>query len=144
MRRIYSQAQETKLWLGEEDEHATQAFELIRCFECVGETQYNAEIFALAGLDAEEIRTKFFAVFPQAIDRIPPVSDPRWRALFQFLDRPWFSRIWVFQEAILSSHNAVGSVVCGQMVCNSFHLYLARSLLVDWEVERAVGLEDGR
>ncbi len=32
MRRIYSQAQETRLWLGEEDEIATQAFELIRCF----------------------------------------------------------------------------------------------------------------
>ncbi|KAE9378889.1 hypothetical protein N431DRAFT_433910 [Stipitochalara longipes BDJ] len=137
MRRIYSEASTTELWLGEEDENATQAFELIRCFECIPKTrEFNPIIFTLTGLNAEEIRESFFAAFPQAVGRIPPASDPRWKALFHFLDRPWFSRLWVFQEAILSSTNRIGNVGCGQMKASVFHLYLARSLLfIDWEVE---------
>jgi len=35
MGRIYSTASTTQLWVGEEDENATRAFELIRCFECI-------------------------------------------------------------------------------------------------------------
>jgi hypothetical protein len=34
-------------------------------------------MFVLTGLDAEEIRRRFSSVFPQAVGRIPPVSDPR-------------------------------------------------------------------
>lgn len=135
MRRIYSQAETTKLWLGEEDETASQAFELIRCFECLKPSLSEPSMFTITGLDADDIRQRFFTTLPQAMDAVPPKTDPRWKALFTFLDRPWFSRLWVFQEAILSSNKGFGSVVCGQMTCNFFHLYLARSLLfVDWEV----------
>jgi hypothetical protein len=138
MRRIYSQARETKLWLGEEDESAIQAFELIRSFECISPIELDQMMFLLQkGLDVEELRRKFFERFPEAIGRIPPVSDPKWKALFHLLDRPWFSRMWVFQEAILSFNNAKVSVVCGQMSCGFVHLYLAKSLIyVDWDVER--------
>lgn len=136
MRRIYTQAEKTKLWLGEEDEVASQAFELIRCFESIEASSSQAAMLTLIGLDADDIRERLFAAFPQARDQIPPKQDPRWRALFSFLDRPWFSRLWVFQEAILSANEVTGSVVVGQMTCDFFHLYLARSLLfVDWEVE---------
>jgi Heterokaryon incompatibility protein (HET) len=135
--RIYSTASTTQLWVGEEDENATRAFELIRCFECISKPNIiNPLMFAPTGLNAEEIRDRFLTVFPQAVGHIPPASDPGWRALFHFLDRPWFSRLWVFQEAISSSNNRIGNMTCGQMVTNVFHLYLARSLLfVDWEVE---------
>ncbi|KAF8858565.1 hypothetical protein BDZ45DRAFT_392091 [Acephala macrosclerotiorum] len=91
----------------------------------------------LTGLDADDVREIFFAAFPQARDQIPPKTDQRWKALFEFLDRPWFSRLWVFQEAILSVNEVTGSVVVGQMTFDFFHLYLARSLLyVDWKVEK--------
>jgi len=138
MRRIYSQAYETKLWLGEEDDNAIQAFELIRSFECISTIELNQMLLLLGKkeLDAEENHKRFFERFPQAIGRIPPVSDPKWKALFQLLDRSWFSRMWVFQEAILSFKKAKVSVVCGQMVCDFVHLYFAKSLIyVDWDVE---------
>jgi hypothetical protein len=134
MRRIYSEAHETKLWLGEEDEVALQAFDLIRCFECVETDLSLPDLLSFHGIDSEDIRQRFFAVFPQAVGRIPPKTDPRWKALFVFLDRPWFSRLWVFQEAILSSNKAELSIVCGQMHCGFGYLYLARCLLfVDWD-----------
>jgi hypothetical protein len=77
MKRIFNQAERT-LWLGEEDEIATQAYELIKCFQCIPTTTLiNPVMFALSGLDAEEIRRRFSCVFPQAFGRIPPVSDPR-------------------------------------------------------------------
>ncbi|CZR65443.1 uncharacterized protein PAC_15343 [Phialocephala subalpina] len=136
MRRIYTQAQKTKLWLGEDDDTSKQAFSLVRCFEDIEFSSSQAAMLMLTGLDADDIRERFFAAFPQAVGQIPPKSDPRWKVLFSFLDRPWFSRLWVFQEAILSANEATCSVVVGQMTCDFFHLYLARSLLfVDWEVE---------
>jgi hypothetical protein len=136
MGRIYSEAGETKVWLGEEDEEAKDAFDLVKCFECVDVIDVAPTMYIMVGMSADEIRGKFFAAFPQAIGRIPEKDDPRWKALFKFLERPWFSRLWVFQEAILSSRKVIGSIVCGQMVCSFFHLYLARSLLfVDWPVE---------
>lgn len=30
-----------------------------------------------------------------------------WKALFQILNHPWFSRIWVIQELVLSSNPLV-------------------------------------
>jgi hypothetical protein len=134
MRLIYSEADSTKLWLGEEDEVAKQAFSLIRCFESI-DLDTPPDLLNFTGMDSNDIRGRFSAAFPHAVDSIPPKSDLRWKALFLFLDRPWFSRIWVFQEAILSSTRGMGSIICGQMACNFIHLYIARSLLfIDWDV----------
>jgi hypothetical protein len=65
MQRIYREAERTKLWLGEEDETAHQAFDLIRCFESVDPESTPAyAILALTGLDVDDIRKKFHAAFP--------------------------------------------------------------------------------
>lgn len=41
---------------------------------------------------------------------LPPYKDKRWRALGKLLQRPWFSRMWVIQEVVMSS-NAI--ILCG-------------------------------
>jgi hypothetical protein len=33
---------------------------------------------------------------------IPPYDHPAWAALERFFCRPWFSRLWVIQERLLS------------------------------------------
>lgn len=35
-------------------------------------------------------------------ERLPPHGDPAWAALVRFLQRPWFSRVWVIQEVMLA------------------------------------------
>ncbi len=134
MRRLYSQADETHLWLGEEDEVSQQAFELIRCFECIRTGSSDPTLFMLAGLDPEDMRRRFFTRLPHVVNSIPPKADPRWKALDLHLNRPWFSHLWVFHEAIWSSSKAMCSAVSGQQECSFFHLFLARSLLfVNWD-----------
>ena len=88
MGRIYREAERTELWLGEEDETAHDAFDLIRCFESVDLYSSPAyAILSLTGLDADDLRRKFHEAFPQVVN-IPAKTDPRWKALFALLDRP--------------------------------------------------------
>lgn len=41
------------------------------------------------------------------IDRFSARRDPRWKALYKFFGRPWFSRVWIIQEAVLSPRCAL-------------------------------------
>jgi hypothetical protein len=139
MARIYAEANKTILWLGEEDETARQAFGLVHRFDSVGsDIALRDLLFSDEALTRDEAYDNFKAVFRQTVD-IPPGGDPSWKALLSFLHRPWFSRIWVFQEALLSSSRkrkgAKASFVCGSLNCEVFHLFLARRLLfIDWPV----------
>ena len=128
----------TTSWLGEEDKTAEQAFSLIHCFDSVlsrnpGVT-YQDLFFNTGSLSAEDIRQKFHSTFPHAED-VPAVEDPRWKSLVSLLERPWFTRLWVFQEALLSSAKKKAHISCGSLDCSIVSLHLATSLLfVDWEL----------
>lgn len=50
---------------------------------------------------------------PQRLSNLPPRSSPQWNALQQILFRPWFDRVWTFQEGIVSAHC---NVHCGLLV----------------------------
>lgn len=136
MGRLYSETRDTRLWLGEEDEGAVKAFDLISCFECIEPSVTDPTMLVIMhDLDVDDIRANFFDAFPQVVGKIPPNSDPRWRDLFKLLDRPWCSRLWIFQETVWSQKGRYGSIQCGPMTCNFLHLYLAICLLfVDWKV----------
>jgi hypothetical protein len=88
MRMIYMHATNTLIWLGDDDnEDPVGAFDLM-------ETVYAR----LQGTDAQ--------VTPADFSRLdfPPVQDQVWWDLRQLLRRPWFSRLWTIQEAVLSRH----------------------------------------
>ena len=108
MRNIYSQAMCVVTWLGQETEESGKAFQLLEKFN--DKNSHSVEE-ALAFLEA--IRT--------TSDLFPPGS---WIALYRFLDRPYWKRLWVIQE-ISTSHCTV-QVFCGMQ--SIYWLELCRAI----------------
>jgi hypothetical protein len=96
MHRIYQQAREVLIWLGEEQESDAEAFEFINQFE---ELDIKVE---LDPLNSQE-NTEF-------LDLVSPDAVPK-KALANFLQRPWFSRIWVVQEVAMAFK---ATMFCGE------------------------------
>lgn len=101
MSQIYSGAAEVIIYLGESEDNCDLAIELI------------------IELDNPDLETTTSLSYPK--------SEPLLLALRSFFSRPWFSRVWVIQEATLS-HRA--TVYCGDKVfpwsaVKSFHQWNA-------------------
>lgn len=102
MSSIYSAAAHTVIWLGtglQDDErgiHLTQ-FIYAKCHNDdpwpMGDTYRNADFDCRA----------------RGVPNLLDGSDinPSWKALFHILNYPWFSRVWVIQELVLSSNPLV-------------------------------------
>ncbi|KAL8788288.1 MAG: hypothetical protein Q9195_007385 [Heterodermia aff. obscurata] len=115
MGQIYGLAQEVIVWLGPSDSDTLEIFDLfhklgrLRDFEA-------SELYCLARGDQR--RHKDRAIKPTKDDgtrtrippRFPPGSASIWRAVERFLDRPWFCRVWTYQEIVLSK---ASTVYCG-------------------------------
>jgi hypothetical protein len=99
MADIYSLATATDIWLGPEMDDSALAIEFL--------------------LDLKEILPSISEVqrpdsVPLAIEverKTAEVGGRKWAAVSKLLDRPWFSRVWVIQEAALST--GVVQFVCG-------------------------------
>lgn len=88
MRMIYMHATNTLIWLGDDDdEDPVRAFDLM-------ETVYAR----LQGTEAQVLPTDFSRL------NFPLVLDHAWWTVRQILRRPWFSRLWTIQEAVLSQN----------------------------------------
>ncbi|KAL6163445.1 WD repeat-containing protein jip5 [Exserohilum turcicum] len=86
MGMIYTHATNTLIWLGDVDgDDPARAFDLM-------ETVYTR----LQGIDAQVTAADFGRL------DFPPALDQAWWAVRQLLRRPWFSRLWTIQEAVLS------------------------------------------
>lgn len=118
MDKIYTRATNTVIWLGDDDgEDPIRAFDLMET------------VFArLQGTDAQ--------LNPEDFKRLdfPPAKDRAWWAIRQFFRRPWFSRLWTIQEAVLSRNLYLK---CGQAeVCwDDFEAWcycLAETGLLRW------------
>ncbi|KAF7512731.1 hypothetical protein GJ744_000298 [Endocarpon pusillum] len=88
MDKIYQRAWSTLVWLGEEGDNSSDAMDTIgsisaslRC--SMDEKAPDAEDFERLGLPAPE--------------------SQQWRELAKFLARPWFQRVWIIQEIVLSN-----------------------------------------
>jgi len=88
MGSIYQTASQVIIWLGEEAEDTIPAMDLF------------LKIASGAKLDhggaAERLKQNL------ALAGVPPTDDASWNLLSRFLVRPWFSRVWVVQEAVLA------------------------------------------
>ncbi|KAF2250393.1 HET-domain-containing protein [Trematosphaeria pertusa] len=117
---VYSHATNTLIWLGDEgDDDAALAFETLhRAYSAV---QY-----------AEQ------AVTPADFARLslPNANDAAWREVRQLFRRPWFTRLWTIQEAVLSLRIFVK---CGKVTESwddfaSWCASLQQAGLLDWLV----------
>ncbi|MCJ1397675.1 hypothetical protein MMC11_000871 [Xylographa trunciseda] len=123
MRRIFQESFWTHLWLGKEDESTHWLESLLASIE-ENSPKYETAI-ASANQPVVKEAISILESDP-AIARIPPGSYPGWKAAAQITYRPWFSRLWVFQEAIAAPK---ARLVCGKYVLSLHTLELALILL---------------
>ncbi|RSL74446.1 hypothetical protein CEP53_000298 [Fusarium sp. AF-6] len=86
MGRIYERARSTVIWLGEAGNGSSSALKLIE------------RITSILHFTLSEVDMKSF----QRIG-LPVADSHAWKELWDLLARPWFTRVWIIQEAILSS-----------------------------------------
>ena len=136
MGRIYRNAEEVMIWTGEADENTATVWilllELRKLASFKGQEIFNLALEARStqGYNEEreiDVNTQG-QVLRQELDTgkkqlpsLPSGKDPRWQLVKQFLHRPWFFRVWTFQEAVMG-HKCM--VYCGPF-------YLSWSLLQD-------------
>ncbi|KAH4945542.1 hypothetical protein HBI67_129250 [Parastagonospora nodorum] len=96
---IYTHATNTVIWLGDEDgQDPHLALETME------------HVYAKLQMSDVEIT-------PDDFERLdfPPANHHAWHAVRQILQRPWLSRLWTIQEAVLSRNLFV---MCGNAVVN--------------------------
>lgn len=105
MAEIYEKAEKTVVWLGEEDEDNKVLSELVDLFESHPSRTRKDDI--------DLMKTKLDLLDTHPID-LDAVERGRWRhqALVRLLNRSWFSRAWIFQEAVKSSQVLL---LCGSL-----------------------------
>ncbi|OHE97766.1 hypothetical protein CORC01_06971 [Colletotrichum orchidophilum] len=96
MSRIYQNAMNTVIWLGESSSDSASAIKLLE------------DVRILLQFTEKNIG-------PEEFERLtlPSPDAEVWRALWDFLSRPWFTRLWIIQEVILSFD---AWVICGNDV----------------------------
>ena len=82
MKEIFQYSHRTLVWLGEESRDSQRAIELVRHL----------------GKAWQQRGAQRFWWSPSSI-KIPRLYDPAWRAFALLLQRPWFRRAWIVQEA---------------------------------------------
>jgi len=95
MSDIYSSASEVPVWLGRADGGTEQVFLYINDLAQKMLAFWNSEGSKIPK-SGEDPR-----VLSHPIQYLP-VDHPVWLAIRAFLQRPWFSRVWTFQEIVLA------------------------------------------
>ena len=114
MADIYRAAAQVVVWLGLEDENTAAAFAMIQSIS----TEITARWKAQSGNERP--------VGPD-LASFPPRSHAGWSAVKSLLQRPWFERVWTFQEIVLARRAVVhcGAKSLGWNVFHSFFGYMA-------------------
>lgn len=117
MRNIFSFADRTIIWLGEEADDSTSALCTLEYFS--EQVEYIG-----AGLVAYAPGTNLLQW--RHSNYLLPYDTKTWLAIRALFQRPWFSRVWVLQEALLGEQGS--TVQCGD-ACISFYA-LRKAMLV--------------
>lgn len=118
MGRIYSQSLNTIIWLGEGSVGSNSAMQLLE--EVIPCLQFNLS-----------------DVGPDTFERLrlPSPDSKIWKELWDLLSRPWFTRVWIVQEAILPSASSLW-VACGKVLVPWEILDYASNILVTCGISR--------
>ncbi len=97
MSRIYKTAALVVAWLGPESEDSDKAIKQLRAFKALA-------FSAMAQID--EIQNMFESgqLGQTEGDEPPRAQNIEFLPVKNLLERPWFDRIWVLQEAVLNDH----------------------------------------
>lgn len=114
MGQIYSMAEQVAVWLGPSDHDTPMLWSLLLDLRSL-RTFAKAEVYDLAlrnesrGLSWNrevdvnaKVRKLALQKAQKKLPDLPPATDPVWQAVKRFLERPWFFRMWTFQEVIMS------------------------------------------
>ena len=94
MRDIYSGATRVLIWLGEDNADTTDdALTLIRKAAELARAESGSAIPR-----PSKIVTEHPSAHQNLLRGFPAIDDAAWSALVDFLDRPWFERVWIIQE----------------------------------------------
>ena len=100
---IYQSADRVIVWLGTQKDNSTQTLKALSQLSLEINVNYLNPAMSPASANSD----------PDWSDtgKVLPYSDQELRNLDALLSRPWFSRLWVWQEIKLANHNAI--VHCG-------------------------------
>lgn len=91
----------TYIWLGEEDEQSSDSISFIE--ELTGDLLSHYNIPTHTG-DGELPFEEYVFEHPAKCFRFLDAQLPKVNAFKALLSRPWFDRVWTFQESVLSRH----------------------------------------
>ncbi|KAG5751478.1 hypothetical protein H9Q69_013727 [Fusarium xylarioides] len=102
MDEIYASAACTLVYLGPEADRSEVVGELLTRF-----ARASSSLYRLYGRDGMEMLRHVGSISPpmRVIFEecgLPGLEDPAWKALAKLWARPWFRRVWVIQEFVLS------------------------------------------
>ena len=98
MGSIYSQAKEVLVWLGEADDDTCLALQVISQVSTLRnkfDEQSRAIILRMQSTNAEKEVLMESLRKRIGLDWKDVYGVPSWAAYYRFLERPWFSRLWV-------------------------------------------------
>ena len=98
MRLIYEKAEVVQVWLGGDApaKSCEEAYGLLReLSHAYHELDWDFNIF-----------TKNSGGKASESCKLPALNDPSWGSLLELVQRPWFSRVWIIQEVVVS-RNAI-------------------------------------
>ncbi|KAK5093728.1 hypothetical protein LTR70_005727 [Exophiala xenobiotica] len=119
MRSVYKSAEQTLIWLGEDDgtvsiaeELATAIVRKIMRFDQPRREEQNAQAVKSVRQEISDHLRDMNSPgnLVSHLADLPTLGSRHWNALARFLSRPWFRRVWVIQEVAVS-HRA--TVYCG-------------------------------
>lgn len=113
MRDIFANADQVLAWAGREDDGVLAALELLDKLHAVVK---DAPLdFRQAGGDLDLQQHSF-----------PPFKDPAWKALWSFLSRSLFTRVWIVQELVIYRSSIT---LCGTLSINTDVVLTALSVI---------------
>ncbi|KAE9382068.1 HET-domain-containing protein [Stipitochalara longipes BDJ] len=114
MQKIYSNAISVLAWLGETTEDTESA---------LGQLEYIRDRLKVIPTIVVHGKDQYAKV------GLPPVDDPIWKSLAEFLCRSWFLRLWVLQEVTLAKDIIFicGGQVLGLELLRSFNHEINRT-----------------
>ena len=107
MRQIFERAEFVFIWLGNDTPRADaeKAYSLFPKLIELGK----------AAVDAKDTRDALEMIRDGDFDRfgIPNLRDQAWRSFAELLERPWFQRVWIIQEVVVSK---LALLCCGDAI----------------------------
>ncbi|KAF5713700.1 het domain-containing protein [Fusarium globosum] len=96
MGSIFSMAKRTLIWLGTDFDGCSDAWDLVdQVFNVFNDEYPNTRFLA-------DLPFRMYSEERHVTYGLPALESTLWKQLHRLLQRPWFTRVWVIQEVVLS------------------------------------------